>query len=621
MESCMLSYALRHNKHGCYVPLPPLFLGMPPTSWAVPLMGVTQQGQYRYMPHLQQLEACKPARSIRSWPRCPSPIHVECLTFHLRAHPDREFVSYILQGLTQGFRIGYSYHGARPRPSQGNLPSSLANPAAITAHLETEGNKGRVVGPVQGDSSSIQVSPLGLVPKGHRTDQWRVIVHLSAPRNFSVNDGISKECCSLSYASLDDAVSLICQLGPRTQLVKMDLKDAYRIIPVHPDDHHLLGMKWNTAVFVDCALPFGLRSAPKIFTAFADAVAWALHAAGIRFLLHYLDDFLFLGSPGTPEALQAAQTAEALFARLGIPIAHHKTEGPATRITFLGIHIDTESGMLSLPQEKLQRIRELVQTWQRQRRHTRKDLESLLGHLSHAATVIRPGRIFLRSLFALLPAAPLPHHHVRLNAVARADLRWWEHFLHLWNGTSLFPPCGTTIDVYSDASGSFGCGAFCSQFGAFQVQWPPSWSTTDISVKELVPLIIAAALWAPSWTGHRICFHVDNMAVVAIIQKQRARDNSLTHFLRCLSFYASYFRFEFSAEHIPGSLNTAADAISRNHLTHFVSLVPQVPLVAVPPLLLELFLHQPLNWTCPQWIAMFRASLLRDFHQPHGHPT
>ena len=68
----------------------------------------------------------------------------------------------------------------------------------------------------------IQVSPIGLVPKGHMTGRWRVIVHLSAPQNFSVNDGISEELCSLSYASLDDAVDVIRRLGPGTQLVKMD---------------------------------------------------------------------------------------------------------------------------------------------------------------------------------------------------------------------------------------------------------------------------------------------------------------------------------------------------------------------------------------------------------------
>ena len=107
---------------------------------------------------------------------------------------------------------------------------------------------------------------------------------------------------NIQYASIDDAVKLIMQLGPGTQLAKLDIKDAYRIVPVYPDDHHLLAILWEDQVYVDRALPFGMRSAPKLFTAVADALAWALYQRGIKYLLHYLDDFLFLGSPHTEEA-------------------------------------------------------------------------------------------------------------------------------------------------------------------------------------------------------------------------------------------------------------------------------------------------------------------------------
>ena len=96
---------------------------------------------------------------------------------------------------------------------------------------------------------------------------------------------------------MDEALDLIRALGPGTQLVKMDLKEAYRIIPVHPDYHHLLAITWEGAVYVDRSLPFGLRSAPKIFTAVADAMAWALHTRGIRLLLHYLDNFFCFLAP------------------------------------------------------------------------------------------------------------------------------------------------------------------------------------------------------------------------------------------------------------------------------------------------------------------------------------
>ena len=55
--------------------------------------------------------------------------------------------------------------------------------------------------------------------------------------------------------------------------MKLDLKDAYRMVPVHPDDQHLLGISWRDGIYVDRALPFGLRSAPKLFSTVADALA------------------------------------------------------------------------------------------------------------------------------------------------------------------------------------------------------------------------------------------------------------------------------------------------------------------------------------------------------------
>ena len=91
-------------------------------------------------------------------------------------------------------------------------------------------------------------------------------------RYLSVNNGISKESSSLSYISVDSFARRVVQQGRRSLLVKMDIESAYRIIPVHPDDRELLGVKWRGKLYVDKALSFGLQSACKIFTSVADAV-------------------------------------------------------------------------------------------------------------------------------------------------------------------------------------------------------------------------------------------------------------------------------------------------------------------------------------------------------------
>ena len=66
---------------------------------------------------------------------------------------------------------------------------------------------------------------------------------LSAPQHHSVNDGICKELCTYHYTSVDRAAEQILALGKGSLMAKMDIKEAYRNIPVAPEDRHLLGFK------------------------------------------------------------------------------------------------------------------------------------------------------------------------------------------------------------------------------------------------------------------------------------------------------------------------------------------------------------------------------------------
>ena len=109
------------------------------------------------------------------------------------------------------------------------------------------------------------------------------LVDLSHPKDHSVNDGISKPLCSLKYVTIDDAIKEIIQLGRGALLEEIDIKSAFRLLPVHPADRHLLGMRWNDSVYIDTCLPFGLRSAPKLFNLLADMLAWIAGQNGVSF--------------------------------------------------------------------------------------------------------------------------------------------------------------------------------------------------------------------------------------------------------------------------------------------------------------------------------------------------
>ena len=159
------------------------------------------------------------------------------------------------------------------------MSSTKENPKVIQAYIDVEKDVGRLL-PVQPKNhlpqSKCQISPFGVIPKRYQPGKWRLIVNLSSPENASVNDGIDARLCSLDYPTVNDAAKTITELGKGALLAKLDLKNAYRVVPVNPQDRHLLAVKWEDEVLIDGALPFGLRSAPKLFTAIADTHMWIL---------------------------------------------------------------------------------------------------------------------------------------------------------------------------------------------------------------------------------------------------------------------------------------------------------------------------------------------------------
>ena len=73
--------------------------------------------------------------------------------------------------------------------------------------------------------------------------------------------------------TIDDAIKEIIQLGRGALLAKIDIKNAFHLLPVHPADRNMLGMRWNDGIYIDTCLPFGLHSASKLFNILADMLA------------------------------------------------------------------------------------------------------------------------------------------------------------------------------------------------------------------------------------------------------------------------------------------------------------------------------------------------------------
>ena len=225
-----------------------------------------------------------------------SPLRLDQFQTELQHHPDQAAVAYVLSGLREGFRIGFESSMVNLKSASSNMRSSFEHPFVIDSYLQTEVSSGRVAGPFSAPPfPSLHISRFGVIPKNNQPGKWRLILDLSSPVGHSVNDGIPKPPFTVQYVSVDAVIEGIMAWGRGTLMAKFDVASAYRNVAIHPDDRPLLGMQWRGTYFVDLILPFGLRSAPFIFTNY-----------GMDFLRHHLDDFFTLG-PGLVAGLRVGR--------------------------------------------------------------------------------------------------------------------------------------------------------------------------------------------------------------------------------------------------------------------------------------------------------------------------
>lgn len=247
--------------------------------------------------------------------------------------------------------------------------------------------------------------------------------------------------------------------------------------------------------------------------------------------------------------------------RQGVPLADHKRKGPTTCPTYLGIEVDAAAAQLRLPMDKLARLRNLLDSWYDRKMCTRREQKSLLGIINHACKVVSSSHCFRRRMLDLLHRGPT-----------------------------------------SDASGSWGCGAWHGH-SWFQLQWDHQSSALLIMVKELLPIILACAIWGPSWQNHR---HGDNQVVVACLCSQ-TQESHCMNMLRTLAFVEATYDFSLAPDTFQPLRNHLVDDLSQNLLSSFFKKVPHADSQPTPlslPLL-NLLLDPTVDWTSPCWLQLF----------------
>ena len=191
-------------------------------------------------------EPPQPASKKLNIPSVSTPVDVSKLLSYLEQHPDQNFVTYLGQGLSQGF-----YTGINPIPTQTleckNLLSARSQIEITTKLIESEMQKGFLVGPFNKMPFDIyRVNPVGIA-EGKYSKKKRLIVDLSAPHNDQdhtcLNELINKEDFSLNYVTIYHAIDIIKKTGKGSWLCKTDISDAFKLIPIHPSLRPFHGIK------------------------------------------------------------------------------------------------------------------------------------------------------------------------------------------------------------------------------------------------------------------------------------------------------------------------------------------------------------------------------------------
>ena len=507
----------------------------------------------------------------------PTPVSPLVLSQFLQGY-DPGLSRYLIQGFSRGFALGCL--GVPPIASKSpkNLPSALQHPHVIKSKIDKELSSGRILGPFISPPAiyNYRVSPLGVVPK-KVLGEFRMIHHLSYPAGLSVNDFIPTAASCVTYATIQDAISHIMRSNTIVYMAKVDIQSAFRIIPIRPSDRPLLGFQWDGKYYMDAVLPMGCSSSCAIFESFSCALEWiAKSKLGVNEVIHVIDDFLLLAN-SFEKCKEDLISFIAMCERLGVPLAPEKTMGPTTALPFLGITLDTVAMAASLPADKIIKCKELLTKFGERKKATLRELQSLLGVLNFACSVIVPGRPFLRRIIDLTIGITKPHHHVRLTHETKQDLLVWAHFLRDFNYQSFFIneafKTGDYLMLYTDAAGGIGYGAVYGKKW-FAGLWPEAWHGYGITVLEFFPIVVAVEVWGPEWKNQSICFMTDNEALVHIINKQTSRDPRVMTLLRKLVLCCLRLNVHFTARHVPGRENVLADKLSRSQVDSFKVAAP-----------------------------------------------
>ena len=309
-------------------------------------------------------------------------------------------------------------------------------------------------------------------------------------------------------------------LSPDDFMVSIDLHNAFHSISLHTDSQHLVVFEFENCRYNFNAIPFGLTSAPRVFTKVLRPVISFLRNCGIK-ITSYLDD-IFICGPSYDKVKSDLKFTLDLLINLGFSINWNKSHlTPSQNICHLGYIWNSRNCTINLPGCKLSKIKSLASKCLSSAQTVR-TYSALLGLLVSSANAFRYAALYYRKFqLCFIDAIKSCHDWDDiwpLSSEALIDLLWWQNCsLDMITPVTFLLP-KTDLVLFTDAS-LIGWGASISSGVYTSGKWSSSDSKLHINFLELKAIFLALKEFLPLLTNKNLSIRCDNSTAIAYFNK------------------------------------------------------------------------------------------------------
>lgn len=349
-------------------------------------------------------------------------------------------------------------------------------------------------------------------------------------------------------------------------MASIDLEDAYLLVPIDPEYRKFLCFSFQGQVYQFNALPFGLSSAPYVFTKILKPVAAYLRERGLKSVI-YLDDFLLLGESYN-KCKENVQITINFLRSLGFILSLRKCElEPAKQRKYLGYILDSRDMSISLPAEKRELISQWAASFLTKTSCKIRDFASLLGLLNFASNVTVYGPMYTRELerdkyLALLKNGENYNKKMTVSNCAKENLNWWIKTLAAPGPAKSVLKEKFSIEIFSDASlRGWGATANSERTHGW---WSAEQAREHINYLELKAVQYALRCFAGDLRSKYILLRIDNTTAMSYINRMGSvQFPHLSALAKSIWQWCERRELVLFASYIPSAENCIADAESR----------------------------------------------------------